>query len=218
MAIFFTLIAVFCTSFLNAQTDSVPLTPDFRFSDGIFLNFQQVKTNSPIPKDQIITDISQWDVKYYDKLLSQKQITIMTGDGQQTIPAKDIWGYSDNGSLYIKWKDDFAKITTKGFLGHFAATEEKVTYNPYSTWYYDPYYDNYEKTREIRNFILDFNTGDIYPFTPKALLQIFQKYDPQLYAEYAKLRPRKQSKLIFVYLRKFNQRHQTYIYIQKANN
>ncbi len=207
------IIAVILTALSNVFADTIPLTPDFRFKDGIFINFQQVKTNSPIPKSKIITDIPKWDINFYDKLINQKNITIVTSEGRKTVPTDKIWGYSDDGALYVRWGDDFAKLATKGALGYFAATEKVTTYySPYSYWYYDPYYYTAENSRELRQFILDFNTGEVYPFTVKALEDLFKKYDPQLYEEYSKLRPKKKRNLKFVYLRKFNQRNKTYIY------
>ncbi len=201
------------------RQDSVPVDANFRFKDGIFLNFKQVKTNSPVPRQQILTNIPEWDINFYDKLVEQKTITFYYNGRKYTVSTKDIWGYSDNGVLYIRWKDDFAKIANKGALCYFIATQKtRNYYSPYGYWYYDPYMLNSQNDREVRNFILDFNTGKIYQFNVKTLLSLFKKYDPKLYQEYSKLRPRKQRKLMFFYIRKFNQRNKTYIYTTISDN
>ncbi len=203
---------------LNA-VDSVPLSGNFHFKDGIFLNFKQVKTNNPISRKNILTDIPKWDINFYSKLVERKTITFFVNGRKHTVSTKDIWGYSDNGVLYIHWKDDFAKIANKGALCYFMATERtRNFYSPYDYWYYDPYMINNQNDREVRNFILDFNTGKIYQFNVKSLLSLFKKYDLQLYQEYSKLRPRKRRKLMFFYIRKFNQRNKSYIYQPNSNN
>jgi hypothetical protein len=39
----------------------VKYSPDFRFTDGIYLNFDQVKMNSPIPKAKLLTSVDYND-------------------------------------------------------------------------------------------------------------------------------------------------------------
>ena len=53
------LLAILSVSFSNisgqTEGEKVKYTPDFRFQDGIYLNFDQVKANSPIPKAKLLT-------------------------------------------------------------------------------------------------------------------------------------------------------------------
>jgi hypothetical protein len=44
-------------SFGQEKEGMVKYTPHFRFTDGIYLNFDQVKLNSPIPKAKLLTSI-----------------------------------------------------------------------------------------------------------------------------------------------------------------
>ncbi len=197
--------------------DSVPLTPEFQFKDGIFLSFKQVKNNNPVPRSLIITNLNKLDLNFYNKLLSASRITILYNGKIVSVPVSKIWGYSDGGSLYIHWKDDFGKITNKGWLAHFASVVIEKTYadNP-QYWYYDQYYFDTRTSEQLKQFILDFKTGKVYPFTPKSLLKLFFTYDLDLYMEYKKLPPRKQKKLLFYYIRKFNQKHKIYIKTNKS--
>lgn len=48
----------------------VKYTPDFRFNDGIYLNFDQVKMNSPIPKAKILTSTDYNDKEFFKKLFA----------------------------------------------------------------------------------------------------------------------------------------------------
>ncbi len=200
------------SSFALAQADSAVLDRNFVFKDGIFLNFQQVLNNNPVPKSKIITDISQYDLDFYDKLLEKKTLKFYYNGTVQEVNTGDIWGYSDNGSLYIHWNDEFNKIPVVGSLGHFIASKLVTTYSsPYSSWYYDPYDYNTTTTREIFQYILDFRTGKVYDFTVSSLLYLMQKYDKELYDEYSKLSRRKRKKMMFYYLRKFNSRNKIYL-------
>jgi hypothetical protein len=81
-----------------AQQDTIPtkkvkFNPDFRFTDGIFMNIEDVKRNNPIPKARIITDLNYDDYAFFDKLLEADVISVLDNMGQKTdIPVKDIWG------------------------------------------------------------------------------------------------------------------------------
>jgi hypothetical protein len=62
---------------LNAQNDTTKLvkyTPNFKFRDGIYLNFLQLKQNRPIPKSKIISNINYHNLNFFDKLLLNKKI------------------------------------------------------------------------------------------------------------------------------------------------
>ncbi len=206
-----------------SQTDSSRLNGNFRFKDGIFLDFKQVINNSPIPRSDIITNIPKWDINFYEKLFKNNAIELIYQGHDMKISINDIWGYSDDGILYIHWKDDFAKIANKGALSYFAATEQTINYNdPYTSMFYDDPFTPYDATtrtsRELREYIIDFKTGKIYPFTKESLLNLFKQYDTQLYVEYKKLRSRKQKKLKFVYLLKFNRRNKIFIHNSSESN
>ena len=54
------------------KNEMVKYTPDFRFKDGIYLNFEQVKNNSPIPKAKLLTSVDYNDREFFKKA---------TGDG-----------------------------------------------------------------------------------------------------------------------------------------
>ena len=188
---------------------SIAQNTDLEFKDGIYLNFNQVKTNSPITREQIITDIEKDDIDFYEKLLEQDYIKFIDKGITKTIEVNQIWGFCDEGSLYIHFGNDFAKLIAKGFLGYFIATQivSYYDYPYYNTYYYDPYY-NYQRTsKEMRHYIIDFASGKIYEFNPKNLAFLLKLYDTQLYNEYINLSKRKQKKLIFYYLRLFNKRN-----------
>ena len=123
----------------------VKVTPDFRFKDGIYLNFDQVKMNSPIPKAKILTSADYNDKEFFRDLLESDKIYFYDNMGiRQEVSKSDIWGYSRNGIIYIQVQGNFNRITFVGSISHFVAditTYDPRYYNsPYGYGYYDPYY------------------------------------------------------------------------------
>ncbi len=65
----------------QGQEGMVKYTPDFRFKDGIYVNFDQVKQNSPIPKAQLLTSTDYNDKEFFKKLLESEKIYYYDGMG-----------------------------------------------------------------------------------------------------------------------------------------
>ena len=226
---------------LNAQENEgmVKYTPDFRFTDGIFLNFDMVKANSPIPKAKILTSTDYNDKDFFKNLMSGEKIYFYDGMGiRQEVPKKDIWGYSRNGVLYIQVQENFTRITFVGSICHFVAditTYDSHYYNspyggyydpysyysPYSGYgygnyyspyssYYSPYGRNAPARNEVRQYLIDFETGKILEFNLESTLLLLMK-DNKLYEEYVQLPRKKKKELMFVYIRKFNENNPLFI-------
>lgn len=214
-------IAIFllATSSLFSQTDSsemIKYTPEFKFKEGVFISFQQVRTNNPIPKSRILTSAGYDDPYFFSKILDLKEIHYFDNFGiQQSIKTKKIWGYSQNGILYIGINEGFYRIIIIGSICHFVAshTSYNNSYYPYS--YYDYRYYPYgvsptTNTRtEMRQYLLDFNSGNIMEYDVASVEVLLMK-DPELHDEYVTLRNRKKKQLKFLYIRKFNERNPLY--------
>ncbi len=113
-------------------------TPGFKFEEGLFLNFEQVKQNRPIAKSQIITTVPYDDPDFYDLILKEKKLELYDNLGtKQEIGTKNIWGYSRNGVLYVNVNEDFYRITIVGSICHFVAS--LTTYSNYGSPYYSGY-------------------------------------------------------------------------------
>jgi hypothetical protein len=223
------------------QENMVKFTPDFRFKDGIYLSFEQVKTNNPIPKAKLLTSTDYNDREFFKKLFEAGKIYFYDNMGiRQEVVTKDIWGYSRNGILYIQVQENFNRITFVGSICHFVAditTYDPRYYNsPYG--YYDPYYSYYSPysmyspygygsyyypgsyyspyrqgnmaRSELKQYLIDFDTGKVMEFDMQNTEMLLMK-DPQLYEEYVQLPRKKKKDLMFVYIRKFNERNPLYI-------
>jgi hypothetical protein len=215
---FIFLFALFSLSLTQAQTaDSikkVPYTTDFRFKDGIFLNFEQVKLNRPVLKSRIIASIDYNDNQFFDKILVNDEIAFYDDLGmKQSVKPRSLWGYAKNGDLYIRMYDNFNRITYIGSICHFVATLIVSYQSYYDPYYYNPYYYyrygdrpmNYTRS-ELRQFIIDFESGKIMDYEESNVGIVLMK-DPELYDEYEGLRKRKKKQMKFFYMRKFNERN-----------
>jgi hypothetical protein len=212
---------------LDAQNDTiktkkVPFSEDFRFKDGIYMSIEDVKHNNPIPKERIISNLNENDYSFFENLLEGDYISVLDNMGVKTeIKVKDIWGYSQNGMLCIKWNGQFNRIPVFGSICHFIADKTIVDnrynpsyYNNYYNNYYNPYYyPNTETVKtELRQYILDMETGQVMDYTTENL-EIILARDKTLYEEFVKLSNKKKKQLKFLYLRKFNENNPFYFTI-----
>jgi hypothetical protein len=234
----FFLVSAIAINSSSAQegNDQVRYTPDFKFKDGIYLNFDQVKTNNPIPKAKLLTSADYNDRAFFNKVFESGKIFFYDEIGvRQVVEKSNIWGYARNGILYILIQDNFNRITFVGNICHFVAdvTTYDTRYNNYSPYgYYDPYYSPYYSPygyggyspygsyyspynqtvarSEMKQYIFDFETGKVVEFTVKNVELLLMK-DPSVYDEYIQLPDRKKKELMFVYIRKFNEKNPLYL-------
>ena len=215
----------------------VKYTPEFKFIDGIYLNFDQVKLNSPIPKAKLLTSIDYNDREFFKKILQINKIYFYDNMGmRQEIAKNTIWGYARNGVLYVQIQENFNRITFVGSICHFVAditTYDSRYYNsPYG--YYDPYYSpygygSYSNTynpyyspyrqsnvarNELKQYPIDFESGKVMEFDVENTELLLMK-DSQLYEEYVQLSRKKKKELMFVYIRKFNEKNPLYIPVEQ---
>jgi hypothetical protein len=221
----------------QGKEGTIKYTPDFKFKDGIYLNFDQVKLNSPIPKAKLLTSVDYNDREFFKKVLEGEKIYFYDNIGvRQEIPKNSIWGYSRNGVLYILIQDNFNRITFVGNICHFVADitsyDSRSYYSPYG--YYDPYYSPYNYSNyynpyssyyspyrqpsmsrnELKQYLIDFESGKVLEFDVENTELLLMK-DNQLYEEYVQLSRKKKKELMFVYIRKFNEKNPLYVPVEQ---
>jgi hypothetical protein len=214
------------------QAGQVKYTPDFKFSDGIYLNFDQVKANSPIPKAKLLSSADYNDREFFNKIFESENIYFYDEMGvRQSVSKNDIWGFARNGVLYVQIQGNFNRITFVGNICHFVAdiTTYDTRYNNYSPYgYYDSYYSPYSyggyspygyyspynqetvSRNELKQYIFDFETGKVLEFNTRNVELLIMK-DPSVYDEYVQLPGRKKKELMFVYIRKFNEKNPLFL-------
>ncbi len=203
------------SNLVSAQNDTNLLekySPNFEFKEGLYLNFEQLKSNKPVAKSRVVTSLKLNDIAFFEKILDTEFITIYDDNGaNKEIETEQIWGYCNNNKIHINYMGKYNFIPFFGAICHFIAyvtTTEHVR-NNYANNYYRPVYPSSTESTEMKQFMLDLTTGKIYDFDVKSVEVLLMK-DTLLYDEYIELRRRKKRNLKYLYLRKFNDRHPIY--------
>jgi hypothetical protein len=211
--------------------EMIKFTPDFRFNDGIYVNFEQVKINQPIPKAKLLTSVDYNDREFFKKLMEMDKMYFYDEMGvRQELIRNNIWGYARNGVLYVQIQGNFNRITFVGSICHFVAdiTTYDSRYNNSPYGYYDPYYSPYgygygnyyspyssyydpyrqsnSSRTELKQYLIDFETGKVLDFDTDNTELLLMK-DDKLYEEYVRLSRKQKKDLMFVYIRKYNESH-----------
>lgn len=198
--IFFVMIGI---NNIFAQSDSVQ-----ERSEGLYLDYIQFRNNQPIKKIQIITDIDTSQLDFFTKLVAQKEITIKSLDGNiRKLLSKDLWGYYQNDNLYIYIDNDFYKVPVLGAISYFIGTQEVTYYSGMGMGY--PYGMGGGipvKTREMKELLLDYYTGKVYPFSMDNLEELLKR-DSDIYNQFIQLSNKQKKKKYTYYIRMFNEKH-----------
>lgn len=180
---------------------------EFEFKEGIYLNFHQFRRNNPIERSQIVSEFNKTEMDFLKQVVQLKTINYIDSIGvKRTVNTVELWGYSNNNTVYINYKDDFNRVPFIGSLCHFTAM---VTYY---TRYRDPYMYGGMGTamtlpsKQMEQFIIDTDSGVIYSFSVETIEFLLQK-DAVLLAEFQVLKRKKKRDSVFLYLRKYNEKH-----------
>jgi len=208
---------------LQGQTDNTRLiryTPDFKFKEGLYISFDQVKANDPVPVTRIVTTVAYDNPDFFDIVLKEKELMLLNDLGVRAeINTSETWGFSRNGTLYIRINEGFYRVTVIGSICHFVAnltTYYNNSFNnpyyysasPYYSYPYSSYYSPYTASgnTEVRQYLLDFNTGNVLEYDVKSV-EILLMADAELYDEYSGLSNKKKKQLKYMYIRKYNEKH-----------
>lgn len=192
---------------LNAQNDSLVYGPGFGFHEGLYLSFDQFRANRPVPVSRIISEYDSTALDYLRKIVSTKTIRFINDAGaEEEISPGKLWGFSENNSVYIRFNGDFNKVVVIGSLCHFTAmyttymSTGPTTMGGPSTG---------TPVQSLQQYMLDMRTGQVSDFVLPNVETLLQR-DPALYKEFMEIKKRKRKKLVFFYLRKYNERNPLY--------
>lgn len=196
---------------LRAQ-DSVAYAKDFRLYEGLYLSYQDFRYNWPIPKEKINTKINKDQLDFYSKLLEeQEMIDYVERDGAEAkVKTEKVWGYCQNNIIYINQDNNFFRIPVFGAISNFIGTVEVVGYSPgYDPFMNAPMNSTAAKTREIRQYLFDFYSGEIVQFSIEKLEE-YLKRDEAIYKEFSALNKKKKKEFATKYIRMYNEKHVVY--------
>ena len=192
---------------LFSQTKAIQYDKDFEFKDGIYLFFDDFKNNSPTVASKLITKYNKDSRDFYDNVLSKSTFAYIDKEGKEVESrSKEAWGYCQNGIVYINHGTNFNRMTIMGSICHFIATV------PVRIGTSDPFYYDYplgtppRYTYVSEQFILDFDSGSILSFNVDNMEKILMR-DEILYKEFSVFKKKKKRDSIFLYLRKYNEKH-----------
>ena len=207
-----------------SQNDSLSFVPDVVLKDGVYLSYEDLKTNNPLPKENILVPGDKIQSDFISKTLTDnKEIIFTYKNSQYRAEVSKIWGYCQNGNVYIHYKGDkFWRITVFGNISHFMATfmvKRYVNSGGYGMGGMGMGFGGMGGMgygmggpsvpviqAETHEFLLDYYTGEIEECTPTYLEALLSR-DASLYAQYMKLKKKKRKEFMIMYIRKYNAAH-----------
>lgn len=192
---------------LLAQQKKVQYDRDFVFRDGVYLTFEDFKNNYPIPVSKIVFNSNKGDKDFIKYALDKPSFIYLDGFGKEvSCQSDDVWGYCSNGVIFINHGTDFNRVTILGSICHFVAvipTRIGVS-DPF--YYNQPFGNREQYTYVSEQMIIDFEFGKVMLFNVENM-ELMLMRDEALYKEFAALKKKQKRDSIFVYLRKYNEKH-----------
>lgn len=194
---------LFMLTSLGIFAQTVPYSREYEFTEGAFLTIEDFKNNDPIAKANIVSPIPKNQLDFMTNAMDAKYLVYKDRKGvEQKIETASLWGYCQNRSVFINYNREFCKINVVGTFSHFIGKK----YTPVG--YTDPMNYNYgiNTSDDQHQFVLDMQSDKIFDFNVSNMEKLLEP-DAELYTEFMKIKRRKKQDLIFVYLRKFNEKH-----------
>lgn len=197
---FFSLIFFGGKSF--AQVSSVPYNPDFKFNEGVYLNFDEFKNNNPSITDYEIVVYGTFKEEGNSKYYFIKYISYTDGSGaEQQLDLKSFWGLCDKNGIFVLAYEVLHPLEKIGAL---------ITFNmnfktPGS---FDAGYVGASGPTTVKNKIfIVFETGRGFQYSLKNFEVLISK-DKELLSQFESIKgKRKKIKQMPDYVDKYNSRH-----------
>jgi hypothetical protein len=213
---FFLLISLVFSIIVTYAQDSVLVTKNFKFEDGIYLTFEAFQTNNP---DYLWNEVNSQVFINGESFISKTENFVLK-NGRQ-LPFLDVWGFSYNGIPYIRVSNEaafatFSALRVRGKLCYFTFKEEVSewveisAYNPVNGRPFRT--GKVEKIVEvIREKMLFFETGQIQDFNHANFLMAIKDIDGPLWNTLADMGEEEAKSKLFKSLLIFDDRHEVYI-------
>ncbi len=193
---------------ISQNSETVAYSRDYEFREGVFLTLGQFKKNEPIPKSTIVSGIPKDQIDFMTQVMEFKTFTFKDSAGvEQKVETSNVWGYCQNRTININFNNEFHRVNVIGTWSLFSAMITKMPIRS------DPMSDMYAMNtsyQELHQFIYDTQSGKMSDFTVKNMELLLQS-DEELYVQFMKLKKRAKADSIFIYLRKYNEKHPLYL-------
>ncbi len=198
-----------------AQNDSVKYTRDYAFNEGIYITYSDFRMNRPITKNVIESKEDKEQLDFIGKTVENSEYIFFKFGGHiHKVKTDSIWGFSQNNTVFINYDKKMFRVPVFGNISQFIATVEVI--NNYAGMN-SPYYYNYgvtatnmpTKGREVRQFVMDFYSGQILDYNLKNITELLKR-DDAIYKSFMALSKGKRKKQMGMFLRKYNEAHPVY--------
>jgi hypothetical protein len=188
----------------QTQGDSTQFSQDIQIEDGIYLTYEDLRHNDAITRSQLVSKLNPVQLDFVSKVMQQETFTFKGKDSLRTLPTKSAWGYVQNNTFYIRYKDEFYRVPVFGAISYFVAEVTVITPAPYDTRFGYP--SGNVRAREVREFLFDFYSGKMGELSLQDADRMLSR-DEKIYAEWNKLGRRKQKEQLYRFIRSFNASH-----------
>lgn len=212
------IIIVLNTVAAAAQPDSVQVTRNFQFEDGVYFGFDDFRANRPsLGWDEVDAQLATSHHTY------TAQVEYIRKKGGALLPLDSIWGLCLDGTPFIRLPDTvegpqaraFAGLRVRGRICYYTyeVPETKwieiAAYNPLTG---RPFRRGAvpQKTSAVRERILHFEDGSQRPFEREAFLSWIED-DPQLWRTVAGLSDEEIQDKLFKCLLIYDDRNPAYV-------
>ena len=184
---------------VHAQQDTV--SSDFRFNEGIYLTFDEFKSNSPSIEKFTVKTINGGT--YFEFPCEDSTGTV------QTCTAENVWGYCKGKNVFMHQGEGalYFRLQVIGALIHFYAIDIMYV-EDYNYRYGYPYSTTYRKKTESEKIML-WVDGSTFYFNYKNFASFLKSDDPELYDELQN--SKKKRKMIYFFMLKYNKKHPVFI-------
>lgn len=206
---------------LQGQQDSVLLSKNFKFRDGIYLSFEDFKKNRPVYSWTIIEASMASNPQTF--LAKVEYLKIDNGISNQDLELDEVWGFSLGGIPYLRLNKEeenqgfavFTGLRVRGkicyfsYEGEFTKMVEISAFNPLTG---RPFRTAKlpRKEKVLFEKMLNFSKGTIADFTVENFLD-WIKEDKPLWTTIKELPPEEAKEKLFKSLLIYLDRNEVYI-------
>jgi hypothetical protein len=190
----------------SGQADSVICPTGLQIEDAVYLTYGDFRYNRGIKKEMVVSTLDKSQLDFMNKALSNEIFYYLSDGGQKNARSEEVFGFVQNNTLYLNYNGRFYRVPVFGAISYFVASVVV------SNTFYDPrfgYPAGSVNTTELREFVMNFYHGRIEDLTMQKAEELLSR-DEALYAEFRKLRRRKQKEDLYRFIRRYNERHPVY--------
>ncbi len=192
---------------LFAQQKKIQYDRDFVFREGVYLTFLDFVNNNPIPVSKIVFNSNKGDKDFLKYALDKPTFNYIDGLGKEVeYKTDEAWGYCSNSVIYINYGTDFNRVTIIGSICHFVATIPTRVGVSDPFYYNQPFGNREQYTYVTEQLIIDMESGKVLQFNVGNMEALLSR-DEALSKEFAALKKKQKRDSIFIYLRKYNEKH-----------